>query len=201
MIHVRSIGVATALLATACGTTAPGLMRANEPSYIASVEVVQHDASAPPAFAEALRRVMLEEAAPYGDAGRAITLKIDVEKVHFKNMLQAMLIGDNNDAKGKVAVIDASTGQQAGAFPIEVDAERPGSDNFSFASAVLGAFDPTGLVSIGAAAGSAASADIDRAGTTGGMILNFAAQTLRWTFGDAKVKAVEQARQAKPRPR
>ena len=65
------------------------------------------------------------------------------------------------------------------------------------ASAVLGAFDPTGLVDISAAAGSAASADINRAGTTGGMIINFTQQTLRQVFGDAKVKAVEQARQAK----
>jgi hypothetical protein len=188
-----------ALILSACASTAAPGIAAKEPAYISSVEVIEHDTSAPPAFADALRDAVLATAVFYGNTGRAITLRIDVDRVHFKNTLQAMFIGDNNLASGRVAVLDPATATQLGAFPVQVDAERPGGGTGSFALDVIGVFDPTGLVSIASAAGSAASADINRSGTAIGMRVNFAAETLRQTFGDAKARVANKAQQDQAR--
>lgn len=204
MFRARSFGVvlfATLALA-ACATSAPGVMPANAISHVASVEIVEvaaKGAPPPPAFAGLLREAIIKEAAFYGAAGQPITLRVELQKVHFKNMVQALLIGDDNQAKGQVAVVDPATGQQSGTFLVQVNAERSSGAGASIASTVIGAFDPTGLVSMGMAAGSAASADINRGGTTAGLVANFASETLRQTFGDAKAKAVNLARQKQAR--
>ena len=88
----------------ACAGAAPSVMSGNETTYIESVEVVGHDTSAPAAFAGTLREAVLAGAAFYGTIGRPITLRIDVDKVHFKNALRALTIGDDNQAEARVAV-------------------------------------------------------------------------------------------------
>src|SRR5688572_23813008 len=93
-----------ALALTACASAAPGVMSGNETTYVESVEVVAHDASAPAAFADTLREAVLTGAAFYGTTGRPITLRIDVDRVHFKNALRALTIGDDNQADARVAV-------------------------------------------------------------------------------------------------
>ena len=183
-------GLTAALTLGACASTpAPS---ANEQTHVATVEVTHAVAAGPGAesFSVLLRAAVARQAHLYGDEGRAITLRIDLERVHFKNPLKAMLIGDDNQAKGRVSVLDPATGQETGSFKVQVDAERGGLSGASIALAVLGAFDPTGMIDVGSAAGSAASADIDRSGTAGQMSANFAAETLRQTYGDARANAV-----------
>ena len=183
-------GLTAALTLGACASTpAPS---ANEQTHVAAVEVTHAVAAGPGAesFSVLLRAAVARQAHLYGDEGRAITLRIDLERVHFKNPLKAMLIGDDNQAKGRVSVLDPATGQETGSFKVQVDAERGGLSGASIALAVLGAFDPTGMIDVGSAAGSAASADIDRSGTAGQMSANFAAETLRQTYGDARANAV-----------
>ena len=60
--------------------------------------------------------------------------------------------------------------------------------------------DPTGIVSIVALVGEAASADIDRSGTALAMRANLTDATLRQTFGDAKTRLVLMAKKNQPRP-
>ncbi len=138
---------------------------------------------------------MLRQAAFYGAAGTPIAVKIDVQRVHFKNPAAAMLIGDDNRTKGHVTVLDPASGQELGTFTVEVDAERSGDMAGEIALDVVGAFDPTGAVDVVHMAGDAGSAEMDRAGTTAAMIANFAAETLRQTFGDARARAAKSARE------
>jgi hypothetical protein len=187
-------GLLAAMTLSACASTAAGgLTGSGEPAYVALVEVVQHDKGAPAAFAETLRQAVVRDAVFYGVTGRPIALKIDLDKVHFKNVLKAMIIGDSSLAKGRVAVVDPA-GQPLGNFAVQVDAERPGMASGSIAMAVVGAFDPTGLVDVATTVGTAASADINRPGTVAAMAANFSAETLRQTFGDTRTKAVNTAK-------
>src|SRR5215213_1525121 len=65
--RLRSFGsVVAALCLCACAGAAPGVMSGNEPTYVESVEVVEHDTSAPEAFADSLRESVLAGAAFYG---------------------------------------------------------------------------------------------------------------------------------------
>jgi hypothetical protein len=186
------------LLLSGCASTpAPS---ANEQTHVGVVEVVRHDPGGA-GFDVLLRETVLRQASFYGDGGRPITLRIELERVHFKNPLKAMLIGDDNQARGRVSVIDPATGQETAAFKVQVDAERGGMSGASIAMAVIGAFDPTGVVDIGSAAGSAASADINRSGTARAMSANFAAETLRQTYGDARAREVAKEAQARARAR
>jgi hypothetical protein len=190
------VGLLSALALCACATTPASVGVSNEPTYVAAVEVVQSDASVPAGFADALRTVVLNEAAFYGTAGRPITVRIDINHVHFKNVLQALIIGDNNDARGQVTVVDGSAGQQMASFAVRVDAERShGVSGAGLAMGVLEVLDPTGILAIGHAVGSASSADINRSGTAVAMRANLADETLRQTFGDARTRAVIRARQ------
>jgi hypothetical protein len=185
--------LAAVLALSGCGTTsAPS---ANEQAHVGAVEVVLRESSAPPAFADLVRVAVLQQAAAYGEAGHPITLRIDMERVHFKNALKAMIVGDDNQAKGQVVVVDPATGQQTATFAVQVNADR-GISGASIAMTIVGAFDPTGLVDLGTAAGEANSANFDRRGTAAQMSANFAAETLRHTFGDARAKAVAKAAHA-----
>ena len=190
------VSLISALALCACATAPASVGVSIEPTYVATVDVVQSDASVPDGFADALRTVVLSEAAYYGTTGRPITVRIDVNRVHFKNVLQALIIGDNNDARGQVTVLDASAGQQMASFPVRVDAERShGVSGAGLAMGVLEVLDPTGLLAIGDAVGSASSADINRSGTAVAMRANFADETLRQTFGDTRTRSVIHARQ------
>lgn len=190
------IGVLLALVLWACASVPASVGVSTEPTYVAVVEVVQSDGSVPDGFADALRTVVLNEAAFYGTTGRAIIVRIDVSHVHFKNVLQALIIGDNNDARGQVIVVDAASAQQMASFPVRVDAERShGVSGAGLAMGVLEVLDPTGILAIGHAVGSASSADINRSGTAVAMRANFADETLRQTFGDVRTRAVIHARQ------
>jgi len=71
-----------ALTLGACATAAGGIS-ANELTYVESVQVIEHDASAPAAFADSLREAVVAGAAFYGATGRPIALRIDLDKVHF----------------------------------------------------------------------------------------------------------------------
>jgi hypothetical protein len=182
---------------SACASAgAPGVAPASEPSFVSSVTVVQHDASAPANFADSLRDTVLKGALLYGTSGRPIALNIDLDKVHFKNPLKALVIGDNSMTTGHVAVLDQSTGAQLGTFKVQVDAERPSAAGTGASIAMfLGeAFDPTGISGMVDMAGNAASADINRGGAASAMRANFAAETLRQTFGDAKTRAAKSAK-------
>jgi hypothetical protein len=199
MLPVRLLACValTGLPIGGCATTAGGVTSAEQVHHVASVDVVQHDAKAPAAFAEGLRVALLREAALYGQAGAPLALKVDLDRVHLKNPVLALTLGDDNQAKGRVAVLDATTGRQAGTFAVSVNADRTGlgTDVASFvALSVAGAFDPTGLVDAGSMAAEAGSAQLNRGGTEAGMSVNFARETLRMTFGDAKAKAAHGAR-------
>ena len=188
------ICIVGALAAAGCATTsANGLLAANDAGHIAVVEVSTPGPASPSAFAVALREVMLREAALYGVAGRPMTLKIELQRVHFKNPMKALIIGDDNQAKGHVTVVDPATGSISGAFDVQVDAERGNTFGLFIAESVVGAFDPTGLVDVGTTVGHAASADINRSGTAAAMTANFSDETLRQTFGDTRSKAVRLA--------
>ena len=183
------------VLALSAQATVPAAV-GDEPAYVAAVEVVQSDASVPVGFADELRTVVISEAALYGATGRAIAVRIDVSRIHFKNPVQAMLIGDNNDARGQVVVRDAATGDQLASFQVRVDAERShGISGAGVAMGILEFLDPTGVVGIGNAVGSASSADINRSGTATQMRRNLADEALRRTFGDIRTRAVIRARQ------
>ena len=199
MFTGKALGLAGLLWALAVGSVAAsasrGVAPAAEPAHIGAVEVVQDAAAAAPAtFAETVRRAVLREAVLYGDGGRPITLKIVLDKVHFKNAVAAMLVGDNSTARGHVAVVDTVTLEQLGTFTIKVDANRRGASGESIAMFLVGAVDPTGYVDVATTAASAGSADIDRSGTAAVMSVNFARETLRQTFGDAKAKAAHQTK-------
>lgn len=199
-MKTRTFGPFAALLLAlalcACASAPASVGVSTEPTYVAAVEVVQSDASVPDGFSEALRTVVLEEAAFYGTSGRALTVRIDLNRVHFKNVLQALIIGDNNDARGQVTVVDASSSQPMASFPVRVDAERShGVSGAGLAMGVLEVLDPTGILAVGHAVGSASSADINRSGTAVAMRANFADETLRQTFGDTRTRAVIRARE------
>lgn len=194
-------GLCAALALGACASVAaPGMTSNDGPSYVASVEVNQLDTSAPPTFAAALREAVMDEAAFYGHIGRPISLRIDIDRVHFKDAVQALIIGDDNKAEGRVSVIDLS-GARIGEFAVQVNAEESGISGADVGLTVLGALDPTGVVGIATMAGDAASAAIDRSGTAAAMRSNFALETLRQTYGDDKAKAVNSTRQEQKRAR
>ena len=189
------VSLGAALLLGACASTSLGVSP-DEMQHVASVDVVQHDTRAPVAFAQDLRAAVLREAALYGAAGRPLTLRIELDRVHLKNPVLALTVGDDNQTKGRVVVLDAATGREAGAFPVKVNADRTSAcvDIASFvALSLVGALDPTGVVDIGSAAAEAGSAQLDPQGARAGMSANFARETLRLTFGDAKAKAARAA--------
>lgn len=158
-------GLLAVLALCGCASAAPGVMAGNETTYIESVEIVEHDTSAPAGFADTLRETVLKGAASYGATGRPITLRVDVDEVHFKNALKALTTGDDNQAKARIAVFDRPTGQQLASFVVYANADVSGQLATSIAIGVIGAFDPTGIIDIADAIGSAASADINRSGT------------------------------------
>ena len=178
---------------SAVAGSSQGLTFAGPSPYVASVEVVQHDSGAPPGFADGLRMAVLAEAALYGAVGQPITLRIEVDKVHLKNAAKAMLIGDDNWAKGQVVVVDASTGASLGTFAVRVNASRGGLNGATLGLTLLGALDPTGYVDVATTA-AAAGSGTDRSGAQARMSANFAAEALRQTFGTARARAVHSAK-------
>ena len=192
MRHAKSLGLAALFWALSVGAAAAaparGVTAAIEPAHVATVEVVGNDPTVPAAFAETVRGAVLREAVLYGDGGQPIALKIDLDKVHFKNAVAAMLVGDNSIAKGRVTVVDPATGQPIGTFAVKVNADRRGAAGGGIALFLVGALDPTGYVDVATTAASAGSADLNRSGTAAVMSANFAREALRQTFGDAKAK-------------
>jgi hypothetical protein len=199
MVNTKSPSLACLLMGLAvfgCATPAArGVPSGNEPTYVNSVEVIEHDSSAPADFASAFREVVLKGAVFYGTSGRPISLRIDLDKVHFKNALRALTIGDDNQTTGRIAVLDPSTGQQLASFMVQADAEMSGDLAAFIAISVIGALDPTGIVDIASTVGSATSANLNRSGTAAAMQSNLAAETLRQTFGDTRTRAVLLAKQ------
>ena len=183
----------TLLLSACASTPAP---TANQQTHVATVEIVHQPAGAVD-FGGLLRGAVIREAALYGNEGRPITLQIDVTRVHFKNPLQAVLLSDDNEARGQVAVIDPATGQQTSNFEVRVNAEKRGLSGAEVAMFVAGVADPTGFVDLGTTAASAMSATVNRSGTAARMSANFAIETLRQTYGDARAKAVAKEREAR----
>ena len=109
--------------------------------YVESVEVVEHDASAPAAFADTLREAVLTGAAFYGTTGRPITLRIDVDRVHFENALRALTIGDDNQAEARCRRVRSANRSAIGVFRSVSDADVSGQLAASIAIGVIGAFD------------------------------------------------------------
>ena len=171
----------------------PGVTFPSEPAYIANVEVVQDDPKAPAGFADLVRAQVLSEAALYGGSGQPVTLRIEVDKVHLKNAVQAMLIGDDNMTRGRVGVVDPATGALLGTFNVQVSADRRSHTGESIALMIAGALDPTGAVDIGSSV-ALASAGTKHSAAENGMSANFAYEALRRTFGDAMARAVHPAK-------
>ena len=117
--------------------------------------------------------------------------------MHFKNPLLALTVGDDNDARGQVAVVDPVTGQQTSSFEVRVNAERRGLSGAGVAMFVAGIIDPTGLVDMGTTTATAMSATVNRSGAAAAMSANFAIETLRQTYGDDRAKAVAKEREAR----
>jgi hypothetical protein len=190
---VRVVSLLTTLALSACAHVA--VLPENEPNHIGSVEVIQHDKGAPPAFAEALRQTVVREAAFYGDAGKPYDLKIDVDKVHFKNLLAAMTIGDTSHTDGSVTLTDPATSQPKSSDKFQVTAERNAFSGVSIAEMVIGMLDPTGFVSAASTVGDASSATFFKNGTAATMVDNFADMALWRSFGDKKRQAAHVVRQ------
>jgi hypothetical protein len=190
--------IALIIVSPAAARPAHGLTFTGDQAYVAAVQIVQHDNHAPLAFADGLRAAVLAEASLYGSAGQPIVLTIDLDKVHLKNPVKAMVMGDNNVAAGHLAVADQASGQSLGTFAIRVDAER--HRGASIALFVIGVVDPTGYVDIATQVGGAAAATANRSGEEIAMSANFAEEALRQTFGDARAKAAHAAKSATPPP-
>lgn len=187
--------VVGALLLGACASTrAP---TANEQTHVAQVEIIQPNTADMAAFAVILKEAVIREAALYGDAGRPIRLRIELTRLHFKNPLKALTVGDDNQVTGQVVVVDPSTGQLSSSFKVRANAEHGGVSGSAIALTVVGIADPTGIVSMGDAVASAMSADLNRRGTETAMSANFAAETLRQTYGDARAKTAAKSRRAR----
>ena len=176
MIHRLACLLGTLLLGACASTSAP---TANEQTHVTKVEIIQHDAAAA-TFGDTLREAVLRQAALYGDAGRPITLRIEITRLHFKNAVQNLIIGDNNYVYGKVGVIDPATGQQTSTFTVKVDDRKGGLASAGFAVVTL--VDPTGLIS--------KSVGLNHSSTAAALSSNFATETLRQTYGAARAKAV-----------
>jgi hypothetical protein len=193
----RTSGLAAllvALLLGACASTpAPA---ANQQTHVATVEII-HEPTGATVFSGLLREAVIREAALYGNEGRPITLRIDLTRVHFKNPLEAVVIGDDNEARGQVAVVDPVTGQQTSSFAVRVNAERRGLSGAGVAMFVAGVADPTGFVDLGTTAATAMSATVNRSGAAAAMSANFAIETLRQTYGDDRAKVVAKEREAR----
>ncbi|MEP7210822.1 MAG: hypothetical protein ABI740_08295, partial [Alphaproteobacteria bacterium] len=183
MSKENSVRVASLLAALALGACAHvAVLPENEPNHIGSVEVIQHDKGAPPAFAEALRQTVTREAAFYGDAGKGYDLKIDVDKVHFKNIVMAVVAGDSSHADGSVSLTDPVTGRPKSSDKFQVTAEPNAFSGVSIAELVIGMMDPTGIVSAVSTVGDASSAVFFKNGTAARMIDNFTDMALWRTF-------------------
>lgn len=193
----RASGLAALLLALLLGACASRpAPTANQQAHVAKVEIV-HEPAGTAAFSGILREAVIREAALYGNEGRPITLRIDLTRVHFKNPLLALAVGDDNDARGQVAVVDPVTGQQTSSFEVRVNAERRGLSGAGVAMFVAGIIDPTGLVDMGTTTATAMSATVNRSGAAAAMSANFAIETLRQTYGDDRTKAVAKEREAR----
>ncbi|HXV01365.1 MAG TPA: hypothetical protein VG166_12800 [Caulobacteraceae bacterium] len=191
MRHARLVAIATLAWAVASGAWAAGQPAGvvAEPAYVAAVEVAP-DPAAPTGFAEALRAAVLKEAALYGATGLPLTVKIDLNRVHLKNPVQTLVVGDDDMARGWVQVLDPATGRRLGVFQVAVDARRGGGNGARIAVGVAGFLDPTGLVSLGATVATIDSTAGGRGRAEAMMTGKFALETLRQTFGDDKARAV-----------
>jgi hypothetical protein len=172
-------------LCPCAASSAPGLESGADPGQVAAVEVTARNTEVSTTFAETLKQALLAEAAEYGASGRPLTVRVDLEKLHFKNAAKAMFLGDDNIAKGRVELIDATTGQSQGTFQVRVNADRGGGGG-----GLLTALDPTGLSALAAAAsGSGGGSKVET-----GLSANFAMETMRKVYGDARARQVYLAR-------
>jgi hypothetical protein len=173
------------LLCPCAAVSAPGLETSANPGYVAAVEVTPRGPDISATFVETLKQALLAEAAEYGASGRPLTVRVDLEKLHFKNAAKALLIGDDNMAKGRVEVVDPATGQAEGTFQVRVNADRGGAG-----VGLLTVLDPTGVSEVAvAAAGSGGGSRVEA-----GLSSNFAMETMRRVYGDARARQVHRAR-------
>ena len=180
----------------ACASKSAGVLTGNGPARVAAVEVVATGSAISPEFPGQLHDAVVKAGALYGNAGQPLTVKVGLDKVHYKNMLKALVIGDSCVAKGHVSVFDQASGKQMGTFPVMVNAERPtaATRGAGVALFLIECVDPTGAVGMAHTVASASSAAVNRSGAAAGLCANFAAETLRQTFGDARTKAAKLAR-------
>jgi hypothetical protein len=192
----RIVLLLASLTVSGCATKSAGVLRGNGPAHVAAVEVIGAGSAITPEFSSQLHAAVIKAAALYGNAGQPVTIQIGLDKVHYKNPLKALVGGDDNLAKGGVSVLDKASGQQLGTFAVRVNAERPSSAasvGTGIALFLVEAADPTGAVGVAHVVADASSATLNRKGTSAGLCANFAAETLRQTFGDERTKAAEQS--------
>lgn len=89
-------------------------------SFIESVDVEVKPEVAPAALASMVSGSVKRESTRYGRAGEAKHLRIAITRLHYKNALQSLLIGDANNMAAKVAVVDKATGKAHGEFETSV---------------------------------------------------------------------------------
>lgn len=82
------------------------MLTGNGPARVAAVEVVASGPAIAPDFAGQLHDAVTKASALYGDAGQPLTVKVGLDKVHYKNPLKALVIGYNYLAKGHVSIFD-----------------------------------------------------------------------------------------------
>ena len=192
----RCVFLLASLALGACASTkSAGVLAGNGPARVAAVEIVPVGPAISPEFAGQLHDAVLKAGALYGDAGQPITIKVGLDKVHYKNPLKALVIGDNNVAKGHVSVFDQASGRQLGTFLVGVDATRPSAarTGAGIALFLIEVVDPTGAVGLAHMVANASSATVNRSGASAGLCANFSAETLRMAFGDARTKAAKLA--------
>lgn len=114
-----------ALPLAACAT-APGILAPNEPAHISKVQVSAAPGVSSPRFTEMLQTRTAQHAALFGRAGAAKELRIVVERHTYKNPALALLVGDANSVRGRVAVIDVASGRVQGQVEAGADDSRAG---------------------------------------------------------------------------
>ena len=79
----------------ACVSKSAGVLTGNGPGRVAAVEVVATGPAISPEFPGQLHDAVIKAGALYGNAGQPLTVKVGLDKVHYKNMLKALVIGDS----------------------------------------------------------------------------------------------------------
>lgn len=108
---------ALALGLSACANHPPIVPQA---SFIDRVDVELKQDVTSPTIAGMVASKTRRESTRYSRSGEAKHLRIAISRLHYKNALQSLLIGDANSIAAHVAVLDGATGKAHGEFDATV---------------------------------------------------------------------------------